>query len=145
MFLIFNNITENKNGWFALLKNSWSPLSTYCKTNGELKSPSCPLCNYVFVLHFRLFSKSSINLSVDAEYTCSVSKGSLQICCNLTFTRFYLFFLLSCLLYVVCALLVPFLLTNRVLRRRGGGGRKRKKNCWVRKSTYPYHSHLIPL
>lgn len=87
----------------------------------------------------------------------------------------FLFFLPLCLIYVVCALLVPFLLTNRGLkkkmrrwkrrrrRKRKKRGRKRRKgkeeeqeeeeeeerkeeeNYWVPISTYLYHSPLIAL
>lgn len=113
LLLVFNNKAENTTKMVVLpclliAGLLFSSLSSYCKTNGELKSPSCPPCNYVFLLFFRVSSKSSINLSVDAEYAPSVSKWVLQFCCNLSFTRLSLFFLLFCLLYVVCALLVPF-------------------------------------
>lgn len=64
--------------YFIIFRLLFSSLCRYCKTNGELKSLSCPLCNYGFVLYVRLFSKSSINLSVGAECTCSASKWSCK-------------------------------------------------------------------
>lgn len=125
LLLVFNNKAEKTTKLVGLLcfiiaGLLFSSLYSYCKTNGELKSPSRPLCNYVFMLYFRLLSKSSINVSlmlnipvVFLNEACSSAAISALQC--------FLFFLLLCLLYVVCALLVPFLLINRVLRSRRGG------------------------
>lgn len=126
---------------FCLL---FSSLSSYCKTNGELKSPSYPLCNCGFCCMLGCFLKAQLICRLELNVPVVFLNEAAILLQSQLYKVFWGFCAIVLIVCNMCTFIsIPSLIgfwEEEEEEGRGGGGRKRKKEGGRRKrrlTVYP--------